>query len=169
MFILWIGELFMICNFLCHNHMSRRMTKMTCVPIEDSDQPGHPPSLHCVINGKLRTQGFFMRTVKTLIRLGTCPGWSVFVGYRSFCWFVMRWLIFCCSELLGRELSHVLRKPVLWGVRPDKTILLSYRSMPKSWNVKTYNVLCYLSSEQADLCLCYSYMAQTGFLMTWIK
>ena len=33
-------------------------------------------SLRCVLNGKLRTQAFFMWTAKTLIRLGGCPGWS---------------------------------------------------------------------------------------------
>ena len=57
-----------------------------CEPSEDSDQPGHPPSLirvrsawasaqsdqsiRCALNGYLRTQGFIMRTMKTLIRLG---------------------------------------------------------------------------------------------------
>ena len=29
--------------------------------------------LHCVLNGKLKTQGFILRTAKTLIRLGKCP------------------------------------------------------------------------------------------------
>ena len=33
-------------------------------------------SLGCALNEKLRTQAFFMRTGKTLIRLGGCPGWS---------------------------------------------------------------------------------------------
>ena len=33
-------------------------------------------SLRCALSGSLRTQGFFMRTAKTLIRLGGCPGWS---------------------------------------------------------------------------------------------
>ena len=33
-------------------------------------------SLCCALNGNLRTQSLFMRTVKTLIRLGICPGWS---------------------------------------------------------------------------------------------
>ena len=33
-------------------------------------------SLHCALNGYPRTQAFFMRTAKTLIRLGGCPGWS---------------------------------------------------------------------------------------------
>ena len=33
-------------------------------------------SLRCALNKKLWAQGFFMRTAKTLIRLGGCPGWS---------------------------------------------------------------------------------------------
>ena len=41
-----------------------KTNKMACVPSEDSDQPGHP----------LRTQAFFMRPEKTLIRLGGGPG-----------------------------------------------------------------------------------------------
>ena len=32
-------------------------------------------SLRCALNGKLRTQAFFMWTAKTLTRLGGCPGW----------------------------------------------------------------------------------------------
>ena len=33
-------------------------------------------SLHCALNEKLRILSIFKRTVKTLIRLGGCPGWS---------------------------------------------------------------------------------------------
>ena len=33
-------------------------------------------SLRSQLSGKLRTQGFFMQTGKTLIRLDGCPGWS---------------------------------------------------------------------------------------------
>ena len=33
-------------------------------------------SLRCALNGYLRTQGFYMRTAKTLVRLGGCSGWS---------------------------------------------------------------------------------------------
>ena len=56
-----------------------KTNKMACAPSEDSDQPGHPPSLislHCALNGLLRIQAFFIRTAKSLIRLGGCPGWS---------------------------------------------------------------------------------------------
>ena len=33
-------------------------------------------SLRCALSGLLWAQAFFMRTVKTRIRLGGCPGWS---------------------------------------------------------------------------------------------
>ena len=45
-------------------------------------------SLCCALKGKLRTQAFFMRTAKTLIRPGGCPGLSESSpGAQSFCWF----------------------------------------------------------------------------------
>ena len=51
-------------------------------------------SLHCVLNRELKAQCFFMRTAKTLIRLGGCPGWSdSSLGARHSVGFVMRWLI----------------------------------------------------------------------------
>ena len=45
-----------------------KTNKVTVRPAK-SDQ-----SLRCAFNGQLRTQGFFMPTAKTLIRLGGCPG-----------------------------------------------------------------------------------------------
>ena len=56
-----------------------KTNKMACAPREDSGQPGHLPSLIrvcCAPKAFLRTQAFFMRTAKTLIRLGGNPGWS---------------------------------------------------------------------------------------------
>ena len=45
---------------------------------EDFDQTGRDAqadlSLRCALNGWIRTQAFFTRTAKTLIRLGGCPG-----------------------------------------------------------------------------------------------
>ena len=56
-------------------HMSCRKAK----PTKWHVPPVKTQSLirfRCELTEKLRTQGFFMRTVKTLIRLGGCPGWS---------------------------------------------------------------------------------------------
>ena len=66
--------------------------KMACASSEDSDQPGHPPSLirgFAVHMKKPWVLSYpFERTVKTLIRLGGCPGWSESsLGAQSFCWF----------------------------------------------------------------------------------
>ena len=74
--------------------MSRDMTKPTkwqcaqrrprsALASAKSDQ-----SLRCALNGYIKTQVFFKRTAKTLIRLGGCLGWSEsWLGARSFCWF----------------------------------------------------------------------------------
>ena len=48
---------------------AQRSPRSTCTSAQ-SDQ-----SLCCELSGKPRTQGFFMRTAKTLIRLDGCPGW----------------------------------------------------------------------------------------------
>ena len=62
-----------------------------CAPSEDSDQPGHPPSLirvFAVRSMDSRVQAFFMRTAKTLIKLGGRPCWSESsLGAHSLCWF----------------------------------------------------------------------------------
>ena len=46
---------------------------MVCAPSEDSDQPGHPPSLIRVFSVHMRKAE---STAKPLMRLGGCPGWS---------------------------------------------------------------------------------------------
>ena len=79
---------------LVSNNVSHDMTKPTkwlCAQRRlrsawastQSDQ-----SFRFALNGQLRNQAFFMRTVKTLIRLGGCPGWSESsLGAHSLCWF----------------------------------------------------------------------------------
>ena len=61
-----------------------------CAPSEDSDQPGHPPSLISLRCPREECLGPWLpseRTAKTLIRLGGCPGWSESsLGAHSFCW-----------------------------------------------------------------------------------
>ena len=91
--IYWAPTVLMI-NGPAHD----KTNKMAYVPSEDSDQPGHLPSLInlcCALSGELRTQAFFTGLAKTLIRLGSCPGWSVFAGCTChFVGFVVRWLKF---------------------------------------------------------------------------
>ena len=56
-----------------------KTNKITCAPSEDSDQPGHPPSLirvFAVRSMGSQGQALFMRTAKTLIKLCRCPGWA---------------------------------------------------------------------------------------------
>ena len=57
------------------------------------NQPGHLPSLIKVFTVR-SMEAFFMRTAKTLIKLGRCPGWSEsLLGTRHFVGFVMGRLI----------------------------------------------------------------------------
>ena len=62
-----------------------------CAPSEDSDQPGHPPSLIRVFSVRLKKAlvlSYPLSAQRRLIRLGRCPGWSVSsLGAHSLCWF----------------------------------------------------------------------------------
>ena len=54
-----------------------KTNKMACAPSEDSDEPGHPPSLIKVF--AVRSMGSYGTKVslcaqRRLIRLGGCPG-----------------------------------------------------------------------------------------------
>ena len=56
-----------------------KTNKMIRAPSEDSDQPGHPPSLIRVSAVRLKQTwvlSYQQCTAKTLIRPGGCPGWS---------------------------------------------------------------------------------------------
>ena len=66
-----------------------KTSKMACAPSEDSDQPGHSPSLIRVFTVRMKKAKILSyplsaqrrlrsawASAKTLIRLGGCPGWS---------------------------------------------------------------------------------------------
>ena len=80
-------------------------------------------SLCCALNGWLRTQGFFKRTAKTLIRLGTCQGWSEsLLGAYNFFGFSMRWLIYY-QRTSGPENAHLTPDPCMHHYYSDSTLL----------------------------------------------
>ena len=54
-----------------HNDLCTQQRLRSAWASTQSDQ-----SFRSALKERLRTQGFFMRTGKTLIRLGRCPGWS---------------------------------------------------------------------------------------------
>ena len=74
-------------------------------------------------------QAFFMRTAKTLIRLGGCPGWSESsLGAHSHCWFchVAAFMLFFFKGLSwfkytrSLDLRRLMTNPTKWHVRPAK-------------------------------------------------
>ena len=131
-----------------------------------------------------------MRTAKTLIRLGGCPGWSEsLLGAHSFCWFYHEaaqncflsksTLVFYFGHF---HLSRLLTKPTKWHVPPAKTDQPGHP--PSSIRVfagrmKEAGYLSYpLSAQrrlwsdwadaQADLSLCWAHSHFVGFVMMWL-
>ena len=74
-----------------------KTNKMACAPSEDSDQPGHPPSMirvFAVRMKKPRVLSYPFSAQRRLIRLGGCPGWSEsWLGT-----YVMLFVLSCCGS-----------------------------------------------------------------------
>ena len=93
-------------------------------------------SLRCTLNGWLKTQGFFMPTARTLIRLGEC--WA----NRSFCWFLS-----CCGSLMIIfficERVHKYREPNCLSPvsAPFEDCHSSFRKTILEASLKVYSVL----------------------------
>ena len=78
-----------------------KTNKMTCAPNEDSDQPGHLPSLIRVIAVPMKKAWVLSNPFSTQRGLW-CPGWSEsLLGAQSFCWF--------CHEAahIWKYMSHI--------------------------------------------------------------
>ena len=94
-----------------------KTNKMTWAPSNDSEQPEHPLSLTrvcCPHEEKLGPYLPIDRTVKTLIRLGGCPGWSESsLCARRFVGFVVRRLIFPYSKRLILFVPKILESAIL--------------------------------------------------------
>ena len=62
-----------------------------CAPSQDSDQPGHPPSLIRVFAVRMKKAwvlSYPLSAQRRLIRLGGCQGWSESsLGAQPHCWF----------------------------------------------------------------------------------
>ena len=102
-----------------YNYYSRSMAKLnkiTFAPSEDPDQPRHPPglirSLWCPQDETLRPQLPTESTAKTLIRLGGCPGWSVFAG--------------CIDQFEGFVMRRLNYYFVLWGQWTIKVLICNF-------------------------------------------
>ena len=57
-----------------------KTNKMACAPSEDSDQPGHPPSLIRVLAVRMKKAWVLTHWAHSRLWSG-CPGWSEFAGH----------------------------------------------------------------------------------------
>ena len=118
-------------------------------------------SLHSALLGYLSIQCFFMRTAKTLIRLGACPGWSESSLDAHAILLVLSWggsYMFFITLLVFLELVHVSRLLDYWFLLPFISVFLLLVSCyclenivyigPRTRNHITLNI------RLARLCFC---------------
>ena len=91
--------------------------KMTCAPSEDTDQPGHLPSLIRAFTVHMKKPWVLSYPLSAqwrLIRLGGCPGWSesslgahaiLLVGSFNFFYRLHVFYRFCCAQLIWFSLT----------------------------------------------------------------
>ena len=97
----WVGKIFITswCQNTTYEPPRDTTNKMACAPSEDSDQPGHPPSLIRVFAVRMKKARVFSYPLSAKRRLGS--DWadaqadlSLRWAHSHFVGFVMRWLIF---------------------------------------------------------------------------
>ena len=78
-------------NFYTYEPPHDKNQQCGCAHSQDSNQPGHPPSLigvFAVCMKKAWVLSYPLSAQRILIRLGGCPGWSEsLLGACSLCWF----------------------------------------------------------------------------------
>ena len=90
-----------------------------CAPSEDSDQPGHPPRLIKVFDGRMKKAwvlSYLLSGQRRLIRLGRYPGWSESsLGAEPLCWFCheMAHMLFYPSILIPSIHPSILCQNIL--------------------------------------------------------
>ena len=121
-----------------------KTNKMTCVPSEDSDQPGHPPSLIGVFAVHMKKHwalNYLLSTQWRLNRLGGWPGWSESSLGTHFVGFVVRRLKYeNCSSYGLREWTQLLGWMLGWTLidgQTDGKLWLLYCAMLKQAREKT--------------------------------
>ena len=106
-----------------------KTNKMACAPSEDSDQPGHLPSLIRVFAVRMMKAWTLSYPLSAQRRLWS--DWADAMADLSLRWAHMPFCWFCheAARLSSFNLSHIMRKCVFRGVRPGgtQTGLLRYR------------------------------------------
>ena len=150
-----------------------KTNKMACAPSEDSDQPGHPPSLirvFAVHNKKDWVLRYPLSAQWRLIRLGGCPGWSEsLLGAKSFCWFCHEAAQISVAQVWlegGLILSYCYTirgttKLTKWGVTSRETqIGLHSHTVWSKSSLSTWSTG-FLATHGVLFCLCWCLTSQS--------
>ena len=127
-----------------------KTSKMTCAPNEDSDQPGHSPSLVRVFTVCSIGKG---PSVSSCGQRRLPSDWadaqadlSLCCAHRSFCWFCRAAAHFCFNIFnhYSTNVCFSLRTQMrqMPQSRREKEKILKYRTL--SW-INAYKLLCFLS------------------------
>ena len=82
------SESTLVCIPLTYKPRHDKTQQNKYAPSEDSDQPGHPPSLIRVFAVRMKKPSVLSYPLSAQWRLGGCPGWSESsLGAHAFCWF----------------------------------------------------------------------------------
>ena len=118
-----------------------------CAPSEDSDQPGHPPSLIRVFAVRMKKAyvlSYPLSAQRRLIRLGGCPGWSESsLGAQSLCWF--------CHVAADLYFGERQRIPISMEVNAKPGNCISFFCDVQTYRQRHSNIFCCTQSEQATL------------------
>ena len=112
-----VSERFLM-NFILLFHYNWAATwqnqQSECASSEDSDQPGHLPSLVRVFAVRMKKPwvlSYPLSEQRRLIRLGGCPGWSEpSLGAHLLCWlwYVVAHIIIIFAWFIARHQSHTI-------------------------------------------------------------
>ena len=116
-----------------------KTNKMVFVPSNDSEQPGHPPSLIGVFTVGMKKHwilSYPLSAQRRLIRLGGCPGWSEsLLGAQSFCWFcheMAQILVMLIITILNIGIDRP-RSDCSCTFTPDcRTVVFKFQTVDKS-------------------------------------
>ena len=116
----------MVCQIQVIWATTRQNQQNKCAPSEDSDQPGHPPSLSRVF------------AVRQWVAKGGCPGWSesslgaqslffsffVLFCFVLFVFFVFVFFAFLCVSWLIYQCQTCLCKWKIWNETKNKNLTI---------------------------------------------
>ena len=138
--------------------MHDKTNKTTCTPSEDSDQPGHPPSLIRVFAVRIKKHWVLSYPMSAQRRLW--PDWGMSRLIRVFAWRKGHFIWFCCAAShieyfleASKRPRAMHQNPVLLTNRPNMRHVMR-KAIYAKCDQQRHRSAC--ASAQSDQCICRS-------------